>query len=672
MNRRKKSFGIFADAFKKIRIIGIIGMILYIVGCFACLVGVNIKNTMMPGFNAAGSFRFGYLSSAVSFLPIPVLFVPVMMITAFGFVNKRPGSDFYFSMPVKRVRMYAEIIAAVLSQALFMMLAAIVTISLCSPFLNYVSVSWQGVLMGTAQTLASCFFVMGVFAIGISLTGNISSNIVASLLVLVIPRAVIAAFAVYVTRCITFASMLNAVELFAGTNTVMYTLEQITGDASGFIGISGLMFTFAEGLLYMMAGGLFFRKRKSETAGKNSISPWTHTVFGMAVPYILGLVGDGLLLYLTDSTEDDRNETIFLAVLMYVIAVLLYLIFELICTRKLRSLIKSSLKIPILAVLVAASFGAMYFFTDRGNKYIPEEGKMDYITIETTLGTIEGPVTVYDREAFKIITDAYIRQNNASFEEMCNAGNYAYVKFGDGWHGHRRYVFLTDSEKIKLMRAELESDKECAYDYLSPEEADAFSMDYDMEQSGLSAKKYYEMAYDELLDNGKKNQSILDFSAGNGLVQIGAGNTPIQTDIYYSGYIEPSFKSENGRSGIICISRSMPRTLSRLMDEFSEANPGINFSIAANKPGRQSTALHLSLVDVDDALYDEGRSLYTDEMKNSEIKTLGEILDRYDCFGNPEADNTLFVRFDGFIGVYNLSEDDMKEIKKFIDEYQYY
>ena len=672
MNSGKKSWGIFTDAFKKIRIIGIIGMILYIVGCFACLVGVNIKDATMPGLYAAGSFRFGYVKSSVTFLPIPVVFIPIMMITAFDFVNKQPGSDFYFSMPVKRVRMYAEIMTAVLSQALLMMVAALITISLCSPFLKYVSVSWQGVLMGTVQTLASCFFVMGVFAIGISLTGNIASNIVSSLLVLAIPRAVIGAFAFFVTRCITFASVSDVWELLEGTNTIMYTFEQITGDASGFIGMSGLIFTFAEGLLYMLAGGLSFRKRKSETAGKNSISPGAHTVFGMAVPYILGLVGDGWLLYLTISTDDDRDEIIFLAVLMYVIAVLLYLIFELICTRKLRSVLKSSLKIPILAALVAASFGAMFFFTDRGNKYVPEEEKTDYITIENTLGTIKGPVTIYDREAFKIITDAYIRQNNASFEEMCNAGNYVYVKIGDGWTGHRRYVFLTDSEKIKLMRAELESDEECAYDYLPPEEADIFSMDYDMEQAGISAKEYYEMAYNELLDNGKKNQSILDFSAGNGLVQIGAGNTPIQTDMYYNDYFYPVFNSENGRSGIISISRSTPKTLARLMDELSEANQGITFSIAANKPGRQSFSLHLSLVDADDDMYDEGKSLYTDEMKDSEIKTLGEILDRYDLCGNPEADNTLFVRFEGFIGVYNLSEDDMKEIKRFIDEYRYY
>ena len=669
MKDNDKCSGLFAHTLKKLRITAGIGIVLYVILCLVVLIANNIDISMSVEKEI---LTVGYAEAAEALVVIPLFFTPVMMIVSFGFVNTRAGSDFYFSMPAKRTKMYLQIIGAVLLEALIMMLSAGFTACIGSLFLKYVNVDVMGLFKGIIQTVASCIFVCGVFAIGISLTGNIAANLVVSLLVMTVPRAIVTAFAYIINVNLVFGYGSFSILYIVNSNTLMRIFFQVVDGTLDF-SIFAELFTCAEGVLYLLLGGLIFKKRKSETAGKSSVSKGVNTAFGMAVPFIIGLVGDNFILRAASDDEGEKMTFIFFAVLMYVIAVLVYLIYELVSSRKWKNVAKGVARLPILAALVAASLGIMFLCVNAGNNYAPEEEKVRYVSVHSSYEW-NRDVTIRDDETIKMICDAYKKQKSM-YEGWAE---YAYarvdVKIGDGIFGHRRAVWMTENDRIKLARAEIKADPELVNDYLPPEKGNVFIMDRDIEaMTGASAAEYYKMAYDELKENGKREESILDYYRGCRIVALGAGKKELWTDGSYISVIDRWYYRKlpqsdvQGYTGAIYLSESTPKTLKTLLDAFWEKNGEIKFSDVLARKNKMSDSVMYSFTGFDDAEHDEGLT-YHDCIEGELTQKLKDILDRYDYCGDPEAENTLFVRLYGFVGAYNLSPADAEMVRQMMLE----
>lgn len=117
--------------------------------------------------------------------------------------------------------------AAVLFWAAMMILSAAVTVSICGMALRHISVDMKSVLMAAITTISGCIFMMGVFGVGISLTGTVSSNMIASIFVMLVPRAVIGAFVLIISLSIEFSYSASVFqELLSRTSSLICTILQ--------------------------------------------------------------------------------------------------------------------------------------------------------------------------------------------------------------------------------------------------------------------------------------------------------------------------------------------------------------------------------------------------------------------------------------------------------------
>ena len=711
MKNKKCSKGLFGEAVKQLRIVGIIGIVIYFVFALGVSVGNNIEmanNKYMAGLALEDRiFYITYDMISISLGLIPIVFTPILMLSAFHFVNKRTDSDFYFSLPVKKTRLYASFMGAVLFWAVMIMAVPAVTAGICGASLKYVSVDIKALMMGLLSTLAECIFVMGVFGIGISLTGTIGSNVIASIFVMVVPRAVISVFYLMINGGIDFSyQALDYETALSKTNALVYLVTQVDLEYSMYGNLSFVLpssiWSIAEGALYILAGGFIFRKRKSETAGKTSSSPKLQNVFRMVLPFMFCLAGDCFLVGRSlVEDEYDKVMTIFVAEIMFVLAVLCYFIYELICTKKWKKTLQSAKMLPVLILLAVISFFLIKIPITVGNRYMPEKSAIKYVRIDAVeYYRFTDRIKLDSDEAKDIIVKAYERQNdeNAVYPEMTST---IYVHIGDGLFGHRRQVYVTSNEGTKLMR-EMMNDAAytCHTEVLPPKEAVDFNMDIDWTPDYHDDfKAVYTSLYNELSDKSRVVDAVLNMYNGNDLVTVWAetpeddDSTDLQHGILYStdssyvigsNYFPWTAKEKDRYADRLALSCATPETINmfqKLLDErFGKMTYEESWSECSRK--NYNFFARYCLTGIDDKNYDEGINATAYNETEEFTKQIGDIIRKYDRYGDASAPNTLTVCISAcrinkgegnktFIGVYNLTPEDAEKVRTRIKEQGY-
>ena len=197
MNKKKFNISnlfnekLFVEAFKQIRVVGLTAfVILGALGVFMPLLHMIENNESLSHYQSAQLFD----TDAFMWPLLALIFIvaPLMFIMLFNFLTKRSGSDFYHSLPVKRITLFTTFTTAIM--AWVVMLAIIYTFILLittSITLPYYVIDNITIINYIVNTIVGCLLIISTFSIGISLTGTITSNIVFSCGILIIPRLVI-------------------------------------------------------------------------------------------------------------------------------------------------------------------------------------------------------------------------------------------------------------------------------------------------------------------------------------------------------------------------------------------------------------------------------------------------------------------------------------------------
>ena len=130
-----------------------------------------------------------------------------------------------------------------------------------------------------------------------------------------------------------------------------------------------------------MAGYVIFIRRKSESAGHAAISPKLQGVFRLAVSLMICLLP---MYYISNCWVDLDyldGETLFIILVFYVIAVLVYFIYELMTTGKLRVFKKLCRGIGVLAGLNVLLFLVIIGIYGTTIKNTPDADRIDYIML---------------------------------------------------------------------------------------------------------------------------------------------------------------------------------------------------------------------------------------------------------------------------------------------------
>ena len=265
---------LFLEALKQIRVVALI--------FFVCL---SVEAIFVPIMIKSDYYNIYEITNAEILLNIkdcmyPLLSLvfiatPIMYIVLFSFQTKRSASDFHHSLPVKRNCQFLSYIAAIFAWVLTISITYIVILIISANMTSSYFIINYSIIFNQFINLLICnAVIIGVFSIGTSLTGTLTSNIISSFGILLVPRFIIMALVELVTdhsMTLTYDS-----ECFIFNNTCNIVFAQLL-DIISFENDGALinviskysLYSLVLAIVYIAIGLKLFTTRPSEIASKS-------------------------------------------------------------------------------------------------------------------------------------------------------------------------------------------------------------------------------------------------------------------------------------------------------------------------------------------------------------------------------------------------------------------
>ncbi len=460
MKRKLFDLGLYVDSLRRTALVGGLFTALMSIQSIIVVIGFlftaqNIKERALYFYSVS---TVGFLDMNPMIFSIPFLMVPLLMISLFGFLTKRSSSDFWHSIPFSRECIYITFIVTAISWTL----AAIIISSIISVvgFLlmpQYYAVNFMSLLYILPGIVAIALVVMGAFSISSSLTGTTFNNFIVAALILFLPRAFIMYFDSLCSNTSLFPSVFGNGDssslnlLFAAFTGSVFGVSEMNESMTV---LSSIIYTFILGIVYLVIGVVLFKHRKSEAASLSSVNKHVQTALRVIVSLIVCFVP----IYLICEGSVTDTESAFFVFVMYLIAVITYLLYELITTKKSKNMLKSLPKLWILLVAnILIIVTATVVYTVEYN-YIPTAETVKSIKIYDNshsgnyFNKKMSKINISDNELEEFLCDVYT-QNRKEYErnELRSAGHKIInVSFKNGLTEKHRRIYLDTDEYTKL------------------------------------------------------------------------------------------------------------------------------------------------------------------------------------------------------------------------------
>ena len=345
---------IYWEALCQLKIVGII-----------YLLAVEFSAAFNCGFYALGNYpvesRFvNFIHANVMLLPFVVLFAVIMTFLLFQFQNKRHDSDFYYSLFPTRTSLYVSFMAAILSWLtvgiLLSTLTTVIGFSLFSAHYPLAISSVPGMLL---CLFGSAFYISGIIAFAMSVTGTVFSNVLVSVLIFAMPPLLEAVFKGSLEAGLPILAFEYMPSLFSN-DPITLLCSRIFGFNSITDYVCIGLYSLIVGLLFMITALFLFRRRSSETAGRPALSRPLQAAFRIAFAMLICLIPCRYILELFGTANYvSAGKDVFTICLMYFVALAGFFLYELLTTQKLKNLPRAIPSLVILAALnLAFIFGA--------------------------------------------------------------------------------------------------------------------------------------------------------------------------------------------------------------------------------------------------------------------------------------------------------------------------
>ncbi len=669
MKNKFFSVGMFREYFRQLKIIGIIGTALYILIGIFVPVGANLGE----GYTV----RIPFEGLVWVQILIPLVFVPLLMLTAFHFLTKRSSSDFYHALPVKRGAMYTGILAAVLLWTVIMIIIPVMVMwTVCAP-MKHVEMDFGETMAAVLNTFVSSLFMMGVFSLGINLSGMLFTNIIVSLIVLLLPRLIILMGILISDGLIkNFVSEFSEYGFFVRGNPltkIIYCSVAAYGDDIKDIYFTGLLTGALEGAAYFFIGGVFFKRRKSEAASAPSLNRCVQSVIRHVLALIFSTVASASVIFCIQN--DWEEGVVFVAVLFYVLSVVVYFLYELITTRRWRSVARSVRQLPLLLGLTAAAFIGMSVIAFRANSYRMDPEGGEHMEIIGTVGmyeyeslfdNLEFPVEIKSAELRKSIAEEY---NMDMDQQKYDYYGQVAVSVGEGMFARRRHVYLGKDifykvlneiyKGIDIQEKLPEFNKGKNELYMTWNGRSPCNWSYD------DTVRIYSALREEIIGSDDMLRAIIDFGGAN-ICTI-------------------TLNGEDAAEALrLNVNQHTPRTF-RLIQDIVKERQADSFADAAKEllsGGDIEILGNISVLAGDETCSSYFYWYDGDEDNNIDLlMNIYEIIKKYEPYGDVNGKNVFIenmavsrylnggeeTNFRATFGVYNLSDSDMKEMRRIIE-----
>lgn len=367
--KNKLSFNanIFIETMRQLRVVGIISAII--------MAGITIMRTISI-FTESGedvSYTFVGMDCAPWLIVSFILITPILMFQAFHFMDKRNSSDFYHSLPHTRGTIFISVNLAVMAWVIISILAVVIPSMLSALFFSkYITLEYSTFLTFILNNVASCILVCSAISIAKSLSGTILNGIILSGIIIFLPRFMITMFVSTLEANPLFSGFIGNRFTESGLNPVTSIIFSIMGidytvDINDvFTGVSTIIYAVVLGIIYFVIGGFAFCRRNSETASQSAPNKYLQAAYRIIIALVLSsFIIFELFTIICLNKDYYEDYFVFNVIVSYLVVIFIYLLYELITTKKLKNLVRALPGLGIVAVLNIA----MYFGLSGAYKY---------------------------------------------------------------------------------------------------------------------------------------------------------------------------------------------------------------------------------------------------------------------------------------------------------------
>ncbi len=344
---------------------------------------------MLNWYSTPEEYRSNNTVSAMEFcIPALLIMIPasiILVLNTFSYLNKRSESDFYHAIPFKRSCVYVSFMSAVLS---WLALASLLSIAFTA-FFFWIHPGTSVALSIPFINLGICFLlgatIAATTAVAMTLTGTSISNLLIVILMLCFVPVVGLLFITLLGEIVPLLYVpLTPARLlqpeFSLPLAVFEVLMMGYDESVLFSNAPMIVYTVIVTLLLLVVGCLIYMFRKSEMASKSAPNNLLQHIYRCAVslPFALFAV---MMIYF--------NEDFSIFLVLVVVTLLVYFMYELITTKRFKNLTKA---IPFLGVLVA---GCLVFV---GSAELTKALTLSYSPAAdelSSIGEIADPMTMY-------------------------------------------------------------------------------------------------------------------------------------------------------------------------------------------------------------------------------------------------------------------------------------
>ncbi len=472
---RKKVFhkNLYKDQLKQLRLIGFIGLGLLSLIAILLPIGKAISISRYSDYEVGGYIQRAnveILDSHFYLFFVFTLLVPILALTCFHYLTQRNSSDFYHSLPHTRTCVFTCNIAAIYTWITALVwIPTIISIIMHSILSHYFILEIPLLLRFAFFIYLASLLVTAAISIACSITGSVITNVVVSGIIIFLPRICILVF----TSMISGSSIvLLRDHLFPlldyKYNVILGTLISILGQGES-MGWGTILYSIVLILIYLALGLLVYRRRKSESANQPAVSRNVQTGIRLLLGTTVSLLPISIIFEIMTGSQILDPIQIYTLCILYLVACIVMLLYELLTTKKFKNVIKALPSIGILAIINVIILLGAFGICKGLLSYHPDAEDIDYIvTLQRTnnddtayYDTLATSTHIEDEKAIQIISD-YLK-SNLNDETIGSYWNdeIQSVKVGihSGLTTHYRRLWIPKADYDELMKSYARSEE---------------------------------------------------------------------------------------------------------------------------------------------------------------------------------------------------------------------
>ena len=483
MKKKLFDFRLYTEALRQLRSFAVFSLLpLLFSACYFSLHTISfwasrfntpeLMNENLPIYRSAAALH--------PYLPhLCLLIAPLLTFRIFFFLNSRKGSDFYHAVPQNRLCLYGSFLAAVWTYLALLVFGSSLISGVCVAWIRpgFIAFRWPELLSFAAGAFCMSLYVSAASACAAALSGTLFTAIITSLLIIFAPRLILYHLA---QGIISTGKVLLQDHLFflvdsrfhlpsvlilkSFENSVIRQLPvyltERSSDLSTFLSAPVQIYTVGITALLAGSGALIFVRRPSETAGLAAVSPRLNSAVGLLLSFLICLK---TLLSAVEVLAGTRAYTFSLWALVlpvFLLAVLVLFLYQLISARKLSALKNALKSLPVLLVMDLLFCGILLLSGSAVRHFRPTAEEIESVRYLGSAFSEQDIDAFFREETEKAdLQSPFLKQLCADgLRTMLDAENDNYLQNGRllkvairvKGRNHYRYFFASEENYVRL------------------------------------------------------------------------------------------------------------------------------------------------------------------------------------------------------------------------------